>query len=170
MKSTVYYFSCLYAEAKTALAAFDELYLPMAEQLKLIVDAETTDNEVYFRLVDADETGKIPKPVLNWVRTNERMLGMFAVLKQIDAEKRKVDGVQSWRASKFGPEVISPPPAAMCACSWARTSRSRAASWAICRCTAGSCSCCSRVLAVLLAAGAARSSLVAADAARALPP
>ena len=107
LKSTVYYFSCLYAEAKSALAAFDELYLPMAEQLKLIVDSESKDPEVFFRLVDADETGKIPRPVLNWVRANERMLGMFAVLREIDREKKKIDGVQSWRASKLAPEVIS---------------------------------------------------------------
>jgi tetratricopeptide (TPR) repeat protein len=107
LKSTVYYFSCLYAEAKSALAAFDELYLPMAEQLKLVVEAETKDPEVYFRLVDADETGKIPRPVLNWVRANERMLGMFAVLKEIDDEKKKIDAVQSWRSSKLGAEVIS---------------------------------------------------------------
>jgi hypothetical protein len=107
LKSTVYYFSCLYAEAKSALAAFDELYLPMADQLKLLVDSENKDPEVFFRLVDADETNKIPRPVLNWVRSNERMLGMFQVLREIDDEKKRIDQVQSWRASKLGPEVIS---------------------------------------------------------------
>jgi hypothetical protein len=107
LKATTYYFSCLYAESKTALAAFDELYLPMAEQLKPIVEGEEKDVSVYFRLVDADDTGKLPKPVLNWVRSNERMLGVFSMLKQIDQEKQQIDGVQSWKASKLAPEVIS---------------------------------------------------------------
>ena len=107
LKATTYYFSCLYNESKTALAAFDELYLPMAEQLRPIVEGEDKDVAVYFRLVDADDTGKLPKPVLNWVRGNERMLGVFSMLKQIDEEKQQIDSIQSWKASKLAPEVIS---------------------------------------------------------------
>lgn len=106
LKATVYYFSCLYAEAKSALAAFDELYLPMAEQLKPLVEVESKDPEVYFRLIDADETNKLPRPVLNWVRANERMLGVFSVLKEIDQEKKTIDSIQSWKASKLGPDVV----------------------------------------------------------------
>ncbi|MBX7096331.1 MAG: tetratricopeptide repeat protein [Myxococcaceae bacterium] len=106
LKATTYYFSCLHQESKTALAAFDELYLPMIEKLKGLVEGDDKDVTAYFRLVEGDDGTKVPKPVLNWVRSNERLLGVFAMLKQIDAEKRVIDDKQGWRAVKLVPEVV----------------------------------------------------------------
>ncbi len=106
LKATAYYFACLYTEAKTALTEFDKVYQPMAEALKPIVEADEKDVTVYFRLVDS-KSEKIPTPVLNWVRSNERMLGIFAVLKQIDAEKKLLEENQSWRAAKLSQDVVT---------------------------------------------------------------
>ncbi|MFZ5468442.1 MAG: tetratricopeptide repeat protein [Myxococcota bacterium] len=107
LKSTVYYFSCLYEEAKSALAAFDELYLPMAEKLKALTEGEEKDLDYYFNLVAAKEGSQLPKPVLNWVRSNERMLSVFKILNQIDAEKQIITGNQAWRGSKMGPDLVT---------------------------------------------------------------
>ncbi len=106
LKSTTYYFSCLYEESKTALAAYDELYAPMAEQLRPLVENTETDPNVYFKMIDARDA-KIPVPVLNWVRSNERMLGVFTMLRQIDAEKKKIEDNQGWRAAKLSNELVT---------------------------------------------------------------
>ncbi|MBS1152072.1 MAG: hypothetical protein H6Q89_3770 [Myxococcaceae bacterium] len=106
LKSTTYYFSCLYEEAKTALAAYDELYAPMAEKLKPIVEGTDTDPVMFFKLVDA-RSEKVPTPILNWVRSNERMLGVFNNLKQIDAEKKLIEDNQGWRAAKLSNELVT---------------------------------------------------------------
>jgi len=109
LKGTIYYFSCLYEESKAALAAFDEIYPPMAEKLKPIVEtgAEGRDQVEYFKLVDVGDTEKIPAPVLNYVRSNERMLGVFSMLKQIDVEKKMLEDNSAWRAARLSGEVTT---------------------------------------------------------------
>lgn len=109
LKSTIYYFSCLYEEAKAALAAFDALYLPMADKLKPIVEtgAEQRDETEYFKLVDVGDTDKVPAAVLNFVRSNERMLGVFAMLKQIDFEKKALEESSAWRAARLSNDVTT---------------------------------------------------------------
>jgi hypothetical protein len=106
LKSTAYYFSCLYEESKTTLAAYDELYAPMAEKLKPIIEGTDTEPVVFFKLVDT-RSDKVPTPILNWVRANDRMLGVFNNLKQIDAEKNRIEENQGWRAAKLSNELVT---------------------------------------------------------------
>jgi tetratricopeptide (TPR) repeat protein len=108
LTSTTYYFSCLYDESKASLTEYERLYLPMAEKLKPIVEpTEPKDLPAYFKLVNTTESPEVPKAVLNWVRTNERMLGLFGMLKQIEAEKATIDANQSWRAAKMANDLIT---------------------------------------------------------------
>jgi hypothetical protein len=105
LKATIYYFSCLYDESKTALSAFDELYLPMADKLKPLVENEHADPSEFFKLVDTTESDKLPKAVLNFVRSNERMLGVFSMLKELDKEQKLIDDNQAWRSAKLSADV-----------------------------------------------------------------
>jgi len=41
------------------------------------------------------------------VRSNERMLGVFSMLKEIDREKKVLDDNQAWRAAKLSGEVTT---------------------------------------------------------------
>jgi len=108
LTSTTYYFSCLYDESKASLTEYERLYLPMAEKLKPIVEpTEPKDLPAYFKLVNTTESPEVPKAVLNWVRTNERMLGLFSMLKQIEAEKTTIEANQSWRAAKMGNDLVT---------------------------------------------------------------
>ncbi len=52
LTTTTYYFSCLYEESKSALAAFDEIYPPMAEKLKPLIDAQKRRTSQFFKLVE----------------------------------------------------------------------------------------------------------------------
>lgn len=107
LKSTIYYFSCLYEESKAALVEFEGVYLPMQEKLKPLVEGEPRDNSAYFKLVDATDSEVVPKPVLNWVRSNDAMLHVFFLLRQIDAEKALIDANQGWKAAKLSNEAIT---------------------------------------------------------------
>lgn len=105
LKSTTYYFSCLYEEAKSALAAYDEIYGPMAEAMKPLIDAQK-ENEQFYKLVSSPDS-KLPKPVLNWVRSNEKMLDLERLFAEIESERRIVESNQGWKAAKLAPELIS---------------------------------------------------------------
>lgn len=107
LTSTIYYFACLYEESKSALVEYENIYLPQAEVLKKLVDGEAKDNAFYFKLVESPTSEQLPRPVLNWVRSNERMLGLFSMLKAIDSEKATIDAIQPWRAAKLSGELIS---------------------------------------------------------------
>jgi hypothetical protein len=108
LKATVYYFSCLYEESKTALAAFDERYLPMGEAIRKVLDGdEDRDMSYYYQLVAGAESKQLPRPVLLWVRGNERMLGLFGMLSQIDREKQAITANTAWQGSKMGPDIIN---------------------------------------------------------------
>lgn len=108
LTSTTYYFSCLYDESKSSLAEYEKLYLPMAEKLKPLVDSvEPRELSAYFKMVNVTENPELPKAVLNWVRTNERMLGLFGMLKDIDEEKATIEANQAWRAAKMSAELVT---------------------------------------------------------------
>ncbi len=107
LKSTVYYFACLYDESKAALKEFESLYLPMVEKLRPFVEGAPKDLNTYFKLVDTTESDQLPKAVLYWVRSNERMLGVFGMLKEIETEKTTIDNNQSWKAAKLSGELIT---------------------------------------------------------------
>ena len=84
LKSTVYYFACLYEESKAALKEFESLYLPMVEKLKPYVEGAPKELGTYFKLVESAESNALPKPVLLWVRSNERMLELLAGIRRTD--------------------------------------------------------------------------------------
>ncbi len=108
LTATTYYFSCLYDESKASLVEYERLYLPMAEKLKPLVDsAEPRDLPAYFKLVNTADSPEVPKAVLNWVRTSQRMLGLFSMLKQIETEKAVIEANQSWRAAKMSGDLVT---------------------------------------------------------------
>lgn len=108
LTATSYYFSCLYEESKSSLVEYERIYLPMAEKLKPLIDSpEPRDLPAYFKMVNTNDNPDIPRAVLNWVRTNERMLGLFGMLKQIETEKATIDANQSWRAAKLANELVT---------------------------------------------------------------
>jgi hypothetical protein len=107
LTSTIYYFACLYEEAKAALVEYEKIYLPMAEQLRPLVEGESKDVVSYFHLVENPENPQLPRAVLNWVRSNERMLGLFGMLKQIEIEKGLIEQNQSWKAARLASELTT---------------------------------------------------------------
>lgn len=91
LKATVYHFACLYAESKAALNAFDQRYTPMANTLRPLLEQTGDDYPAYEALVtDPKQEGRIPRPVLVWVRSNERVGEALGLVSEIDREKAEV--------------------------------------------------------------------------------
>ena len=91
VKATTYYFSCLYEETKTALKAYDDLYLPMQASLQKVLEGEK--DEAYFYKLVANESGtELPRPVTLWMRNNKHILNLFKIIAQIDKEKAAITG------------------------------------------------------------------------------
>jgi tetratricopeptide (TPR) repeat protein len=88
LTATIYYFACLYEESKASLVEFEKVYLPMAEQLRALLQASDRPLTAYYRLVATPRSDAVPRPVLNWVRSNRRLLGLFTMLAQIEEEKK----------------------------------------------------------------------------------
>ena len=104
LKATVYYYSCLYDEVKTTLAAFDELYGPMAKQLEPFT-REDEDLVLAYNLV-ASENRRLPRPVYLWIRNNERIREVTRVLERVDAEKRALTG-GAWHGSALSRQTLA---------------------------------------------------------------
>lgn len=98
LQATVYYFNCLYDEARTALYAFDQAYTPMMNALRPFATGALTPAEAYAQIAQPAQS-KLPRPVLLWARNNERMLRVFALLEQIRAEVQKLGGDGSIRGT-----------------------------------------------------------------------
>jgi tetratricopeptide (TPR) repeat protein len=104
LKSTVYYYSCLYDEVKTTLAAFDERYGPMAKQLEPFTGQDTAPIQA-FNLV-ASENRRLPRAVYLWIRNNERIREVMRTLTRVDQEKRTISG-GPWRGSPFAAQTVA---------------------------------------------------------------
>ena len=107
LTATIYYFACLYPEAKASLREFEKIYLPMAEQLRPFVEAADRDLPSFYRLVADPSSDRLPRPVLNWVRSNRRMLGLFAMLNEIEKEKARLRDTPALVAAQITSEVIA---------------------------------------------------------------
>ncbi len=106
LKSTIYYFNCLYEEARSSLKEFDRIYLPMAEALRPLLAPNERDVRDFFRVI-SDPAAGIPRPILLWVRSSERMIAVFEVLTQIDEEKAALTSESRWRSGRLVPELIA---------------------------------------------------------------
>lgn len=107
LKATVYHFSCLFSESKASLKAFEDLYLPMAEKLKPLIDAQTDDYSGYEAMVADPKSDKLPRPVLLWVRGNERIRGVFDLIAAIDREKAALAEDPAWKGTPMATELAS---------------------------------------------------------------
>jgi hypothetical protein len=104
LKATVYYYSCLYDEVKTTLAAFDEHYGPMAKQLEPFTKDDLPLVQS-FNLVAA-ENRRLPRPVYLWIRNNERVREVLRMLDRVDAEKRALSA-GTWRGTPLAAQTVA---------------------------------------------------------------
>ncbi|MFY0567964.1 tetratricopeptide repeat protein [Archangium lansingense] len=105
LKATVYYYSCLFDEVKTTLAAYEQLYDPMAKQLEPF-SGEDVDLLSAYNLVAA-ENRRLPRPIYLWIRGNERIQDVMRMIEQVDAEKRVVNDIRDWEGTGMVPELVS---------------------------------------------------------------
>jgi tetratricopeptide (TPR) repeat protein len=102
LTATIYYFHCLYDEAKASLASFGEIYPPMASALEAALSSSQDE------LFDAVARGeRIPKPVLLWVRSNERVQGIFRILAEIDREVSALERASGSRDFSSAPDLLA---------------------------------------------------------------
>jgi tetratricopeptide (TPR) repeat protein len=104
LTATTYFFSCLYDETKFALKSYEDIYLPMAQQIKPILEGDH-DLEFYAHLLDDNNADKLPKPVRNYLLANNRLQGFLNFLHQLDNEKGQIEAVQAWRSSPMSAEL-----------------------------------------------------------------
>lgn len=103
LKATIYYFNCLFDEARTSLYAFDQAYTPMMNALAPLATRPLTVQQAYAQLARPGES-KLPKPVLLWARDNERMMRVFALVDEAKREARRLaeDGDLRGTAAEAG--------------------------------------------------------------------
>ena len=90
---------------KTTLAAYEQLYEPMAKQLEPF-SGEDVDLLSAYNLVAA-ENRRLPRPIYLWIRGNERIQDVMRMIEQVDAEKRAVSDISDWEGTGMVPEVVS---------------------------------------------------------------
>jgi hypothetical protein len=103
LKATIYFYSCLYPEAKGAIAGFRRVYLPMNEKIKAAL-AGDHDFDFYADLIQHPH-GEIPLAAVNYLLANKRVQGFKFYLDDLEAEKRRVDSIVSWKGNNLGAEL-----------------------------------------------------------------
>lgn len=104
LKATVYYYSCLFDEVKTTLAAYDEHYEPMARQLAPFTGE--LDLLSAYNLVAA-ENRRLPQPIYLWIHDNERIQDVMRMIAQVDAERRRISDVSAWRGTGLVNDAVA---------------------------------------------------------------
>ncbi len=95
LKSTIYFFSCLYPEAKGAVAGFRRIYLPMNEKIKATL-AEDHDYEYYAQIVEPGNT-VMPPAIVNNLLSNKLVVYYRNFIDELAKEKVRVEASQSWK-------------------------------------------------------------------------
>ncbi len=106
LKATLYYFNCLYEEARGSLRAFEEIYLPMWGALLPWSESKDLSTHEYFQAISLPDP-RIPRPVLLWIRNNERLIGVFELLQQIDKEKVAIERSSAWKGNALQAELLA---------------------------------------------------------------
>ena len=104
LSAEVYFFSCLFDQTKFALKSYEDIYLPMAQTVKPLVE-EDHDLEFYTSLLDEKNADKLPKAVRNYLLANNRLQGFQNFLAQLDKEKGLIEAQQGWRSSNMSQEL-----------------------------------------------------------------
>ena len=104
LTATIYYFNCLYNEARAALASFDATYPPMSRALEGVLDSVTSDDEL-FALVGGD--ARIPRSVLHWTGENERVQGIVRMLSEVEREIRSLERDADLIMAGLAPELLA---------------------------------------------------------------
>lgn len=103
LKATVYYYYCLFDDAKDALAGFEKSYLPISEALKPMLEGER-DNEYFHSLLT--EKSELPPSVRNYLLANKRLVQFKAYADQLDREKAVIQAAQGWKGSRLQEELL----------------------------------------------------------------
>jgi tetratricopeptide (TPR) repeat protein len=106
LKGTIYYFSCLYGESKSALNAFDRVYAPMLDQLRPLAKDSSLSVTDYYRLLGAEDARGLPRPVRVWVLSNERLSGLIRMLSETQREEQTLSREPELSASTAGAALI----------------------------------------------------------------
>lgn len=104
LKATVYYYGCLYDDAKSALEAFEKIYLPIADKLKPLTETDK-GNEFYYGLL-APDNQILPRSVKNYLRANRRLVQFRAFGDQLLKEKEIINGSQVLKGSKLQQDLL----------------------------------------------------------------
>lgn len=104
LKATAYYFACLYDDVNRALKAFDDLYQPMNQQMKKVLEGDR-DFAFYYRLVADDRSSDLPKAVKNHILGNKRVQGFLKFISHLEQEKEGINAVSIWRNSRMAGEL-----------------------------------------------------------------
>ncbi|MGC4114162.1 MAG: tetratricopeptide repeat protein [Myxococcales bacterium] len=104
LKATVYYYGCLYEDSKTALDAFEKIYLPIAEKLKPLTETDK-GNEFYYGLLSPDNQ-TLPRSVKNYLRANRRLVQFRAYGDQLLKEKEILNASGVLKGSKLQADLL----------------------------------------------------------------
>lgn len=104
LKATVYYYSCLFDDAKGALDGFEKIYLPINETLKPLLDGDK-GNDFYHALLD-DKSSQLPRSVKNYLLANKRLVQFKAYADQLDRERAIIESAAVWKGSRLQGELL----------------------------------------------------------------
>lgn len=105
LKATVYYYSCLFEEAKFALKSYEDIYLPMVDQVQPLLSGEN-DLEFFATTIRDAKSDKVPKAIRNYLLSNSRLTGFLNFLSQLEKERQAINDLTAWKSSPMSQELM----------------------------------------------------------------
>jgi hypothetical protein len=103
LKATVFYYYCLFDDAKDALAGFEKVYLPISAALAPLLEGDK-ENDFYHSLLG--ERSALPPSVRNYLLANKRLVQFKAYADQLEREKAVILAAQGWKGSRLQKELL----------------------------------------------------------------
>ena len=103
LKSTIYFFSCLYPEAKGAVAGFRRIYLPMDAKIKEMLAADH-DYDYYAKLVEVGNPELSPA-LVNYLISNKIVVYYRNFIQELAKEKTRIEADAAWRDAGLTAEL-----------------------------------------------------------------
>ena len=108
LKATIYYYSCLFEQAKAAVDQYDKIYAPMNETIKPLIE-QNREPEYYFNLVAGDQAAggsALPVPIRLFLEKNERYKGFLNFGAELDKESSFLDAADGLKASQLAKDLL----------------------------------------------------------------
>jgi hypothetical protein len=104
LTAVIYHQRCLYPQVREVIADFNREYVPMRDQLQVILKS-TAGTDPFWQMLQPGDP-RLPSAVHHYLQKNERVASMVGYIARLDAEAAQVKSNGELSQSPLGPDLL----------------------------------------------------------------